>query len=803
VEGEAVGGAQFETDRARFLGRGRGIRTPVSVIDGRPLSNTVGAVLDPIFSVRRRLRLAPGGTARIAFWTLVAPSRSEALDLADKHHDPAAYERAVTLAWTQAQVQLHHLGIGPDEAHLFQRVANHVLYTNPTMRPSSEVLKRSDSGPSTLWAHGISGDLPIVLVRIDAAEERGIVQQLLRAHEYWRMKQLAVDLVILNEGPPSYDHDLQASLEALVRSNQSRSQAQVGAARGNVFVLRGDLISVEVRSLLQTAARAVLLSRRGSLLEQIERLEESEAAAAPPPRPSPVNEVSEAAPLRPKLEFFNGLGGFAAGGQEYVTILGEGRWTPAPWLNVIANPSFGFQVSVEGAGYTWSINSQQNQLSPWSNDPVSDRPGEVIYLRDEDSGELWGPTALPIREEAQPYVVRHGQGYSRFEHTSHGISLELLQYVPVDDPIKISRLKIRNLSGRSRRLSVVAYVEWVLGSSRATSAPFVVTEIDSETGAMLATNYWRTGFGSRVAFADLAGRQVACTGDRTEFLGRDGTLDHPAALEGGTLLSNRAGAGLDPCGALQTRLELAPNAATEIVFFLGEAATRVEAVALVTRYRIADLDSVLGVVTRLWDDILGKVQVRTPDRAIDILLNRWLLYQTLACRVWARAAFYQVSGAYGFRDQLQDVMALSASRPEVTREHLLRAAARQFVEGDVQHCGIHRRARGSARASLTTESGWPTSLRTISKSLAMSGFSTKWFPFSRGQCCAPASRNRIFSRRILSSAALYSNTALVPWTKVLRSVTTVFPLSAPETGTTVLPRLFEKLLCAPLGAIAQ
>ncbi len=705
VEGEVVRGAQFETDRARFLGRGRGIRTPISVIDGRPLSNTVGAVLDPIFSLRRRFRLAPGATARIAFWTLVAPSRSEALDLADKHHDPAAFERAVTLVWTQAQVQLHHLGIGPDEAHLFQRVANHVVYTNPTMRPSSEVLKRSDCGPSTLWAHGISGDLPIVLVRIDAVEERGIVQQLVRAHEYWRMKQLAVDLVILNEGPPSYDQDVQASLEALVRSNQSRSQAQPGAARGNVFVLRADLISVEARSLLQTAARAVLLSRRGSLFEQVGRLEESEAAAAPPPRHSPVNEVPEALPLRPELEFFNGLGGFADGGREYVTILGEGQWTPAPWVNVIANPSFGFQVSVEGAGYTWSINSQQNQLSPWSNDSVSDGPGEVIYLRDEDTGELWGPTALPIREEARPYVVRHGQGYSRFEHTSHGISLELLQYVPLDDPIKISRLKIRNLSRRSRRLSIIAYVEWVLGASRVTSAPFVMTEIDSETGAMLATNHWRTGFGSRVAFADLAGRQVACTGDRTEFVGRDGTLDHPAALERGTLLSNRVGAGLDPCGALQTRIELAPNGETEISFLLGEAATRAEVVALVTRYRTADLDSVLRAVTRLWDDVLGEVQVRTPNRAMDILLNRWLLYQTLACRVWARAAFYQVSGAYGFRDQLQDVMALSVSKPEMTRDHVLRAAARQFVEGDVQHWWLPLSGQG-VRTRISDDRVW-------------------------------------------------------------------------------------------------
>ncbi len=704
VEGEVVGGAQFETDRARFLGRGRGVRTPISVIDGRPLSNTAGAVLDPIFSLRRRIRLAPGATARIALWTLVAPSRSEALDLADKHHDPAALDRAVTLAWTHARVQLFHLGIDTDEANLFQRLASRVLYSNAALRPSSDVLGRSEGGPSALWAHGISGDLPIVVCRIDEIEDLEIARQLIRAHEYWRMKQLAVDLVILNERPVSYQQDLQNALEGLVRAYQSRSHAGAESARGAVFILRAELVSAETRSLLQSVARAVLFSRRGSLFKQIQRLEESEAAGRPLPRRSPNNATPKAMLPPLELEFFNGLGGFAKDGREYVTVLGEGQWTPAPWVNVIANPSFGFQVSVEGGGYTWSINSQQNQLTPWSNDPVGDRPGEVIYLRDEDSGALWGPTALPIREETSPYVVRHGQGYSRFEHTSHGITLELLQYVPLDDPIKISRLKIRNLSGRSRHLSITAYVEWVLGLSRAASAPFVVTEI-AETGAMLAQNHWSAGFGSRVAFADLGGRQLTWTGDRTEFLGRNGTLDHPAAMESTRPLSNRVGGGLDPCGALQTRVELGPDEAAEIVFFLGEAATRAEANALITRYRAADLDAVLRAVSRLWDDSLGAVAVRTPDRAMDVLLNRWLLYQTLACRVWARSAFYQASGAYGFRDQLQDVMALSAAKPEVTREHLLRAAARQFVEGDVQHWWLPLSGQG-VRTRISDDQLW-------------------------------------------------------------------------------------------------
>ena len=685
VEGELAGLLQFETDRARFLGRGRGIRTPISVIDGRPLSNTAGAVLDPVFSLRRRVRLPPGSTARVAFWTMVASSRSEVLDLTDKHHDPAAFDRAVTLAWTQAQVQLHHLGIDADEANLFQRLAGHVLYSNPALRPSSAELERSEGDATALWAHGISGDLPIVFVRIADGDGLETVRQLLRAYEYWRMKQLAVDLVILNEHPPSYSQDLQNNLEAMVRTSQSRRPSGKESQRGSVFILRDELVSPHTRSLLQGVARAVIWKHRGSLFQQVRRLEESATAIKPPMRRSPPKAQPAAPSPLPKLEFFNGLGGFAADGREYVTILREGQWTPAPWINVIANPDFGFQVSVEGSGYTWAINSQQNQITPWSNDPVSDRPGEALYVRDEESGELWGPTALPIREENSPYVARHGQGYSRFNHTSHEISLELLQYVPLADPVKISRLKIHNHSRRSRKLSVTAYVEWVLGTSRSTSAPFVATAIDRETGAMLVRNHWSPEYGARVAFADLAGRQTSWTGDRTEFIGRNGALDHPAALEPRTVLSNRVGAGFDPCSALQARVELGPDEETEIVCFLGEAATHAEAVGLITRYRSADLDAILREVTGLWDGVLGAVEVHTPDRALDVLLNRWLLYQTLSCRVWARAACYQASGAYGFRDQLQDVMALSVSKPEVTRAHLLRAAARQFVEGDVQH----------------------------------------------------------------------------------------------------------------------
>ncbi|TAK02465.1 MAG: glycosyl transferase [Chloroflexota bacterium] len=722
VEGVAGGVIQYETDRARFLGRGRSIRSAVSVVDGRPLSNTVGPVLDPIFSLRCRVSLAPGETAHVIFSTVVAESRDEVLDLADKYRESATFERAATLAWTQAQVQLHHLGIEGDEAHLFQRLANRILYSDPTLRPSSGLLARNFLGAPGLWVFGISGDLPIVLVRIDEAEDIDIVRQLLRAHEYWRLKLLDVDLVIINEHGVSYAEDLQNALETIVRTSQSTLVHERHDAHGGVHILRGDRLSTDERTLLQSAARAVLLSRRGSLADQVIRLERSERSeraerserserparviggqVSPPPASAAV--PAEGASPRPELEFFNGLGGFADGGREYVAVLGPTQATPAPWLNVIANQSFGFQVSESGSGYTWSENSRENQLTPWSNDPVGDPAGEAIYVRDDDSGEVWGPTALPIRLDESTYVARHGPGYSRFEHAHDGIALELVQFVPLDDPVKVSILTLENRSARTRHLSVTAFAEWVLGTSRGLSGAHIVSELEPVTGALLARNPWNTEFGGRVAFLDLGGRQSSWTADRTEFLGRNGGPERPAGLERGHRLGGAVGAGMDPCAALQATLELAPGARKEVRVLLGEAAGTEAARAFIERWRTVDHESTLAAVRTWWDDVLGTVHVRTPDRSMDIMVNTWLLYQALSSRLWARTAFYQAGGAYGFRDQLQDVVALTAAQRQLPREHLLRAAARQFPEGDVQHWWHPPSGRG-VRTRISDDRLW-------------------------------------------------------------------------------------------------
>jgi cyclic beta-1,2-glucan synthetase len=753
VEGDTVGALQYETDRARFLGRGQHARTAVSMMDRRPLSNTVGSVLDPVLSLRRTLHVPAGGTVRLVFSTIAGPTREQVLDLADKYRDPRVFERAVSLAWTQAQVQLHHLGIGIDEAQMFQRLANAVLYVDASLRPSSETLAHSTLDRAALWAQGISGDLPIVLACIDRAEDVDLVRQLLRAHEYWRMRQVSADVIILNEKPPSYEQDLQGSLESLVRGSRLRLCPDTGEVRGNIYLLRTDLLSAQDQKLMQQVARVVLLSRRGTLAEQVARLHRRHSPSRPP-RPIRRARKRMDVPLpEQELELFNGLGGFANDGREYVTILAEGLRTPRPWINVIANPSFGFLVSQSGSGFTWSLNSHENQLTPWSNDPVTDPSGETLYIRDDQSQEVWSPTALPIRDDPAPYVACHGQGYTRFHHGSHGILSELLQFVPLEDSIKISRLTLQNVSGRSRHLSITAYAEWVLGSNRSDSHPYIVTEIDPETGALFARNAWGGEFGGRIAFADLAGKHTSWTGDRAEFLGRNRTLEDPLALELGGPLSGRIGAGLDPCAALQLSIELEEGERAEIVWFIGQTAGREQARLLIKRYRGADVNALLGEVIRRWDDVLGVVQVRTPERPMDILLNGWVLYQTLVCRVWARAAFYQLSGAYGFRDQLQDVMALSVVARDVTREHLLRAAARQFVEGDVQHWWHPPSGRG-VRTRISDDLIWLP--YAVIQFLEVTGDMTvldEMVPFLEGPALAEGQHESYFEPRVSQTQA--------------------------------------------------
>ncbi|MEN6631297.1 MAG: glucoamylase family protein [Candidatus Polarisedimenticolia bacterium] len=678
-----VGEMSYETDRLRFLGRARTAAAPLAMTETAALSGADGPVLDPIVAVRCRLALDPEQSATIDIVSGVGETREAALGLAEKYQDRHLADRVFDLTWTHSQVVLWQLNASEADAELYARLAGSVLYANAALRAEAAVLLRNRRGQSGLWGYAISGDLPIVLLQIADAANIDLVRQLVQAHAYWRLKGLAVDLVVWNEDHAGYRQRLQDQIMGMIASG---IEANAIDRPGGIFVRAAEQISTEDRILLQSAARVVVTDGRGTLAEQLDHRGPVEPRV-PRLRPSRTYRPDPAAaeaPPRQDLILFNGLGGFTPDGREYVIQLAPGRTTPAPWANVLANPSFGTVVSESGAAYTWSENAHEFRLTPWCNDPVSDAGGEALYLRDEETGHVWSPTPLPV-VAAAPYVVRHGFGYSVFEHSRGGIRSELWVYVAADAPIKFSVLKLRNESGRARRISATCYVEWVLGDLRPKCAMHVGTEVDPRSGALLARNPYNTEFADRVAFLHVDDGTRLVSADRTEFLGRNGAMGNPAAM-GRARLSGKTGVGLDPCAAIQVNVELAEGEEREVVFRLGAGRNEEDAAALVQRFRGSlAARGALEAVWRQWNHALGAVQVETPDSAVNVLANGWLVYQTLACRVWGRSGYYQSGGAFGFRDQLQDAMALIHTEPARLREHLLVCAGRQFSEGDVQH----------------------------------------------------------------------------------------------------------------------
>jgi cyclic beta-1,2-glucan synthetase len=695
-------GWQFETDRGRFIGRGRTLANPMGAV--QDLGNSQGFVLDPMLGVRRSLTLEPGQRARLSLVVAAGATRDHVLLLMDKYGDHYGTERAMDFAWRSAQQQLQVLHIQPDEARRFQQLASHLLFPNPLLRSPAERLEDNRKGQAGLWPYAISGDLPIALVTIGEARDISLVRQMLQAHTYWRLHGLSTDLVILNEEAGSYERPLQERLEQLIQAHPLSAAAD---RPGSIFLKSAAQIPEEDLNLLKAAAGVLLVAARGTLPQQL-----GVPVEVPEMRETIIRKRAPREPSAPlpfmELSYFNSLGGFTPDGREYAIYLGPGTNTPAPWVNVIANPTFGTLVSETGSGFTWYGNSQRNRLTGWSNDPVLDPASEALYIRDEESGLFWSPTAAPIREETA-YRARHGAGYTVFEHNSNGIEQELTVFVPVDErggePIKLQRLQLANASSRRRRLSVTWYVELTLGENRETSQMHVVTNWDDEAGALLARNRYHPEYGERVAFAAITPDADSYGGDRTAFIGRNRSLADPEAMEL-TRLSERTGAGLDPCAALRVNLELAPGERRDITCMLGQADSVAQARELVQRYREdRALEGALVRSRAWWDNLLGTIEVETPEPAADLLINRWLQYQSLSCRIWGRSAFYQSGGAFGFRDQLQDVMAFLYVRPGLARDQILLAASRQFREGDVQHWW-HEPAGAGIRSRISDDLLW-------------------------------------------------------------------------------------------------
>jgi cyclic beta-1,2-glucan synthetase len=685
---EATG--TYESDRERFVGRGRTLRSPVTLtgsdnISSKSwLSGTVGATLDPIMAIGQEVQLQPYGSVQFAYLTIPADSRQKAIKVSERFQAWHLVERTFDQARSRAEVELRQLGIKSEQLHAFQELLSVLLYPHNALRARPETLASNRDAQPDLWAYGISGDDPILLVKVGETGDLSLTQELFQAFAFWRRRGLKVDLVVLNMQGSDYGQALSGQVHrqmSLLKVNRWLQR------RGGIFLLHIDQLGDESLILLETVSRAILDGSNGSLKDQLRKMD-TMPQRLPPFVPSSLQEIEFQAypPIsRPEnLQFDNGLGGFSPDGREYQIYLEPGQNTPAPWINVVANPEFGFLVSESGSGFTWSQNSGENRLTPWRNDPVSDIPGEVLYLRDEETAEVWTPTPSPAGTKT-PYLICHSAGYSTFEHKSNDLSHHFRLFVAPDEPVKIIQLRLENMSHRPRRITATYYAEWVLGAMREANQQYINPEFNQEYQAILVNNPYNPEFGERVAFLAASKDLHGLTTDRTEFLGSLRDYSHPAGL-GRVGLASTVQSGLDPCAAVQLHIDLEPGGVDEIYFLLGQGENYEQATALIHRYKDPEnVAAAFNASNQLWDDVLGTVQVSTPDPAMDLLLNRWLLYQSLSCRIWGRSAHYQSSGAYGFRDQLQDILCLIHTRPDLAREHLIRSAHYQFEEGDVLH----------------------------------------------------------------------------------------------------------------------
>jgi cellobiose phosphorylase len=682
VQGVAVESISYETDRMQFIGRGHSIANPAAM-HVKELSGSQGAVLDPIMAIRHRITIKPNQTAIIDMVYSMSDSRETCRSIMHKYKDPHLRRRAIELSWTHNQIMLRQLNASEADVQLFNRLASSVVFNNAVLRADASVINSNYRGQSGLWSHSISGDLPIVLLHVYDANSIELVKQMIQAHAYWRLKGLAVDLVIWNEDHGSYRQILQDEISGLINSENSIHTSY--SKPGSIFVKSTDQISPEDRILFESIARIILSDNKGTLAEQVDKTKIDKTL---PPlfekQASSVAAKNYHIALPDNLLHFNGSGGFTPDGQTFKIITEKNNMTPTPWVNVIANPNFGTVISESGAAYTWAINAHEYRLTPWSNDPVNDSSGEAFYIRDEESGDVWSPTPFPVKND-DVYITTHGFGYSVIEHSHQGLASEMHVFVDKELPVKFIVLKIKNHSGKERKLSATGFMEFILGDVRSKTNMHILSEWDRATGALLFRNRYNSAFADQVSFFSVSGSDTSFTTDRTEFIGRNNTLDHPKALKN-KKLSGRLGAGKDTCGALQVKFDLKEDESYEVIFLLGSTSDSATALNYVNKFKDAEnVWQSLVDVKAYWHKTMDAVQVTTPDTSLNILANGWLLYQTIACRLFARTGFYQSGGAFGFRDQLQDVLACLHTAPILAKEQILLSASRQFEAGDVQH----------------------------------------------------------------------------------------------------------------------
>jgi cyclic beta-1,2-glucan synthetase len=662
------------------------MRNPLALQSPEYLSGTCGATLDPIFSLGRELILPAHNTRELAYLTFTATSRRSLLDLAKRYSHWSRLEATFQESHNANLIWLGKQNVDTQALKTNLRLLSTLIYNTSQLRAEPEILVSNQLNQTGLWHFGISGDYPIILLMINDSEQLDLISEVVQSQSFLRARGFQADLVILNQQASSYNSEL---FDLIMRRIHQANADQWLNQRGGIFVRYEDQVTPGEQILLKSVARVNLHGDHGTLTQQlmVQSIPDSELPTLAPTQTSrkdlPVSTAWNGKSI-PALKFENGFGGFSPDGKEYIINIRPDKTTPAPWNNVIGYPHFGFMVSQAGSQTTWALNSGENRLTPWHNDPVIDPSGEVLYLRDDESGDIWTPTPEPIPSH-QPYRVRHGAGYTIFETESYGLQQTLTLFASPEDPVKIVHLQIKNMLNINRRITATFYVEWVLGTTHAESIDHLIPGYHHEHSMITTRNPYHPELSEWVAFLMANRESYTFTTDRLEFLGNDGDIAHPVGLSR-IGLSGKLAVGIDSCAALQLHIDLPPNGTDEIYFILGEGKNQTGVQSLAEKYQDPSaVNKALSHTHSFWDGLLDRIQVGTPNAAANLMLNRWWLYQTLSCRIWGRSALYQSSGAYGFRDQLQDVLALISIDPGIAKQQILNAASHQFEEGDVLH----------------------------------------------------------------------------------------------------------------------
>ncbi|MFL0194789.1 GH36-type glycosyl hydrolase domain-containing protein [Clostridium sp. WILCCON 0269] len=680
VEGKQVGSVQYETSRVNFIGRNRNLINPRAMDNDAQLTKSVGAVIDPIVSMRIRLLIEPGKTSKVAYSTIVTDSREKAIELASKYRNMSNVNRIFQLSWTEVQLEMQYLGTRSNQVNMYQKIASKILFINNLFQDKYKYISKIKKGQSALWPYGISGDLPIVLVIIRDESHMELVRQLLLAHEYWSLKGLWVDLVLLNLQDTSYVQLLQDKIRDAVNSRRLSKKN----ASGGVFVYNRSTMNQKDIDFFIAVARIVIDAEKGELIKHLKDTEEEKIGSYGDVVINKKNSSNYSFKI-PELQYFNDIGGFSKDGKSYFIILKNYSNTPAPWINVISNKKFGFHISENGVSYTWNKNSRENKLTTWSNDPVMDSEAEAIYIKDDVTEQTWSISPKPVRDSGE-YLIEHGFGFSTFKHEANEILGEMTVFADIDDSVKISRVRLKNIGRGKRKLSLSYYAKLVLGVCHEQTSQYIYTGFNNKEQYIYARNPYSECFSKGICYMKiLGGKNLSYTSSREEFIGRGGDVSAPKGLQSENF-SGRVGAGVDPCFAENIKIELNENSETEILILLGQEDSFEEISRVIQKYNnIGSCTEELEKVQDYWEKLFNVIKVHTPDDAMNIMLNGWLMYQVITCRYWARTAFYQSGGAYGFRDQLQDVMAICYLEPDITRNHIIYSASRQYLEGDVQH----------------------------------------------------------------------------------------------------------------------